>query len=77
MPTPRTTSEVDTAIAVQQDSRRRQLNRIQELLQVVADLRGDYARAGRRIDALLEEREALMHAACPDSPAGLDTEDAS
>jgi hypothetical protein len=67
---PRSIADVDGAITVQRDSRKRQTARIEELLRTAADLRADCARATRRIDALLDEREMLTRS-CPDTPQGI------
>ena len=72
---PRTVPQVDAALDVVRASRQRLQISITEHLAVVARHRDEFARAGNRLDELLEEREALT-SQCPDSPVGLDTEDA-
>jgi hypothetical protein len=74
--TPRTIADVDEALRAQREDRRLLRQRIDNRTRELATMREDHARAARRIDVLLDEREALTHA-CPDTPAGLTTEDAS
>jgi urease gamma subunit len=73
---PRTVAQVDAALDVVRASRQRLQLSIAEHLAVVQRHREDFARSGKRIDELLEEREELTAPRCPDTAAGLDTEDA-
>jgi hypothetical protein len=66
----RTVEQVDAALCVQRDERRRLSADIDSLSQKLGALRGSYTRAGRRIEALLDERNDIT-GRCPDTPEQL------
>jgi|1185.fasta_scaffold525262_3 hypothetical protein len=77
-PTPigRTVAQVDAALKLQRNDRQRCLQQIDTHLAEIDRLRRDHAKASRRIDELLEEREQLTAPDVPDVPSSLDTTDA-
>lgn len=66
----RTVAQVDAALHLQRDDRRRLRADIDSLTQKLGALRGSYTRAGRRIEELLDERNEIT-GRCPDSPEQL------